>query len=52
MFGEEFMYGIIHVLTNPFLANVSISYPMETPKKPWFSGVFKGYKMGILAKNG
>ena len=46
------MYETIYVLTNPFLANVSISYPMKTPKTPWFPGVFKGYKMGTLAKNG
>ena len=26
--------------------------PFETPKKVWFSGVFKGYKIGILTKMG
>ena len=25
---------------------------MKTPEKLWFSGVFRGYKMGKLARNG
>ena len=37
---------------NPFLANVPILYPLETPENLWFSGVFRGYKMETLAKNG
>ena len=32
-------------LFNPFLADVLILYPLKTP------GVFKGYKMGTLARN-
>ena len=32
-------------VANRFLTNVPILYP-------WFSGVFKGYKLGTLAKNG
>ena len=34
---------------NPFLANVPILYPLKTPI--WFSGVFRGYKMGTFTKN-
>ena len=37
---------------NPFLPNVPILYPLKTPKKQRFSGVFKGYKVGTLARNG
>ena len=35
----------------PILASVSILYPMKTPEILWFSGVFRGYKMGILTRN-
>ena len=37
---------------NPFQASVPILYPLKTPKSLWFSGVFRGYKMGTLAWNG
>ena len=37
---------------NPFLANVPILYPLKTPQNQGFSGVFRGYKMGTLARNG
>ena len=37
---------------NPFLANVPILYPLKTPENLWFSSVFRGYKMGKLARNG
>ena len=37
---------------NPFLANVPILYPLKTPENQRFSGVFRGYKMGTLARNG
>ena len=40
------------VVFNPFLANVPILYPLKTPENQKFSGVFMGYKMGTLAKNG
>ena len=36
---------------NPFLANVPILYPLKTPENLWFSGVFRGYKMGAFARN-
>ena len=42
------MFGII----NSFLANIPILYPLKTPENLWFSGVFWGYKMGTLARNG
>ena len=37
---------------NPFLANVPALYPLKTPENIWFSGVFRGYKMGKLTSNG
>lgn len=33
---------------NFFLANVTILYPLKTPKNLWVSGVFSGYKLRIL----
>ena len=40
-----------NVKINPFLANVPILYPLKTPENLWFSGVFRGYKIGTLAGN-
>ena len=37
---------------NSFLANVPILYLLKTSKNQKFSCVFRGYKMGTLAKNG
>ena len=37
---------------NPFLPNVPILYPLKIPENLWFSGVFRGCKMGPLARNG
>ena len=31
---------------NPFLVNVPILYTLKTPQNIWFSGIFRGYKMG------
>ena len=48
-FSMELLYetlGISGITTNPFEANVPILYPPKTP------GVFSGYKMGTLARNG
>ena len=39
-------------LLSSFLANDPILYPLKTPENLWFSGVFRGYKMGTLARNG
>ena len=39
-------------ICNPFLANVPILYPLKTPENQKFSGVFRGYKMETLARNG
>ena len=36
----------------PFLANVSILYPLKTPENLWFSGVFREYKMETLPISG
>ena len=38
-------------LFNPFLANAPILYPLQTPENQRFSGVFRGYKIGTLARN-
>ena len=45
------MQSSFHVL-NPFLANVPVLYPLKTLENLWFFGVFRGYKMGTLARNG
>ena len=37
---------------NPFLAHVPILHPLKTPENLWFSGVFRRYKIGTLARNG
>ena len=37
---------------NPFLANVTILYPLKTPENQRFPDVFRGYKMGALARYG
>ena len=42
----------LNVTVNTFLVNVSILYPLKTPENLWFSGVFRGYKMGTLAGSG
>ena len=38
--------------SNPLLVNVPTLYPLRTPENLWFCGVFRGYKMGPLARNG
>ena len=42
----------IYLFINIFPANGPILEPLKTPENLWFSGVFRGYKMGILARNG
>ena len=44
--------GMSGKTTNLFVASVSILYPWKYQKTSFYSGVFKGYKMGILARNG
>ena len=39
-------------LINLLLSNVSILHPLKTPRNLWFSGVLRGYKMGMSARNG
>ena len=41
----------IHIV-NPILANVPILYPLKTPENQRFPGIFRGYKMGTLARYG
>ena len=36
---------------NSFLAKVLTLYPLKTPENLWFSGVFRRYKVGALARN-
>ena len=36
---------------NQFLASVTISHPLKTPENQRFCGIFRGYKMGALARN-
>ena len=42
----------IFVNLNPFLVSISILYPQKTPENLCFSSVFRGYKMGVLTRNG
>ena len=37
---------------DPFLAKIPILYPLETPGNQKASSVFRGYKLGIMARNG
>ena len=37
---------------NSSLADVPILHFLKIPENLWFSGVFKGYKRGTLARNG
>ena len=39
-------------ILNPFLAYAPLLYPLKTPEKQRPSGVFRGYKMETLARNG
>ena len=36
---------------DPFLANVPKLYPLKTPENQKVFGVFRGYKMGTMARN-
>ena len=44
--GKELVY------IDPFVANVSILYPLKTPGNQKAFGDFRGYKMGAVARNG
>ena len=39
-------------LLNPLMANVPILYSLKTTENLRFSGIFREYKMGILARSG
>ena len=43
--GEE------HIHINPFLTSVPILYPLKTPGNKKASGVFREYKMRVMAQN-
>ena len=43
---------VMSLIIIPFLANVSVLYPLKTPENFCFLGVFKEYKIETLAKNG
>ena len=43
---------LIIFFLNPYLAKVPNLYPLKTTENLWFSGVFRGYKMGTSARNG
>ena len=45
------LYNLHDCTFNPFLTNIPILYPLKTPENQVFFGVFRGYKMGILAEN-
>ena len=51
IFQEGPHLGIINLI-KPFLATVPILYPLKIPEAFSFPGVFRGYKMGTLARNG
>ena len=40
------------IQSNPFLVNVSNLYPLQTPENLWLFGLFAGYKMETLDRNG
>ena len=51
--GKNRISGNSEFLTkiNSFLAKVLILYPQKTPNNFWFSGLFSGYKTGVLSRN-
>ena len=40
----------VDILINPFLANIPILHTLKTPENQSFSDVFRGYKIGTVAK--
>ena len=49
---HNFATPVNSILINPFLANVPILYSLKTPENQRISDVFKGYKIGTLARYG
>ena len=47
-----YLYIFVKVVIISFLANIHILYPLKTPENRRFSGVFRGYKMVTLSRNG
>ena len=48
---QVFIYYVGRACINPFLANVPVLYPLKTPGNQKLSCIFRGYKMGTLARN-
>ena len=48
----SFSWQKCEVEVNPFPASVPVLYPLKTLENLWFSGVFRGCKIGTLAGNG
>ena len=48
---QEFIEIFCIAILNPFLANVLILYPLKASQNLLFSGVFRVYKVGALARN-
>ena len=48
----DLLYYLRLMKINSFLADVSILYPLKIPENQSFSGIFRGYKMRTLARNG
>ena len=44
-------HKILEQFANPFLATVPILYPVKASESQRFSGGFRGFKMGTLARN-
>lgn len=51
--GKNRISGNSEFLTkiNSFLTKVLILYPQKAPNNFWFSGLFSGYKTGVLSRN-
>ena len=49
---DHFVELTLKGLIKSFLANVPILYPLKMPQSQRFLGVFRGQKMGTLARNG
>ena len=41
-----------NAVINPFMVNIPISYSLKTRENQRSSCIFRGYKMGILTRNG
>ena len=51
LYSKRFSLDLIKII-NPFLINIPILYPLKTAENQKLSGVFKGYTMRTMAKDG